>query len=213
MTDTKTPPASYRKERRQRYVEKMLQLAPEKYRERRRQAQKRYYERHLEKVRERAKKARASRSEEQIARAREAAARWCAANPEKAAESKRRYRERNREKHREWNRQAYIRRSKANPKRRKAARPAVDSAEIRTKSLLRDDIFQAAAKAVPSRIEGWRREDIIQDIVLAVLEGDLAIEDIPGQAQSFVRRFNRQFDQHLNVEFKDWMVGNMGEFQ
>lgn len=83
------------------------------------------------------------------------------------------------------------------------SQPLINGEEVRVKILNRNEIFAAASKAISSRIPTWRRDDIISDIVLAVLEGSLAHGEIALKAKEFVRAYNRKFDDHMQVLFND----------
>lgn len=160
-------------------------------------------------------------TEEQKAKQREAVKRWKQRNKdnpeyiEKRRAGWRAYRERNLEKCREasnrykrenWSKVypkhlAYIRQYMA---AKYAARPTdARSDEIRVSVLNQNEIYAAAANAVPKTISPWRREDIISDIVLAVLEGAIDVMEIAVKAKDFISEYNRNFSEFMHVEFDE----------
>lgn len=60
--------------------------------------------------------------------------------------------------------------------------------------LSQNEIYAAASNAVPNRYAPHNRDDIISDIVLAVIENKLTINDIPKQAKSFIAAYWKQRD-------------------
>jgi hypothetical protein len=151
-------------------------------------------------------------TEEQRAKAREAGKRWRLAHPEKVKADRARYQEANRAriyatnraykkanraKMNEYNRRYYHKMAKI-----KAMLESPHGEEIRVKVLGQNEIFAAANKAVPRGLPAWKRDDIISDIVLAVLEGQIAVDDIRAKSKDFIKEHNRMFS-HLTVEYDD----------
>lgn len=129
--------------------------------------------------------------------------RWTAENREKVNGYNRVYKAKNRERMNEYNRQY----------RRKLAKIAAmldqqDGEEIRVKVLNQNEVFAAARNAVPRGLPSWKREDIISDIVLAVLEGRLSIDRIATSAKDFIKDHNRMFDHLSTVQFNDDFHGH-----
>lgn len=83
-------------------------------------------------------------------------------------------------------------------KRRKLARayPAYNAAaEIRTRELMKIEIYAAAKKALPTKLPSFIRDDVITDIVLAYLENEIQIEDVTVKARQYLAAYYRMFDQ------------------
>src|SRR5579885_1154507 len=59
--------------------------------------------------------------------------------------------------------------------------------------LLRNELYAAAAAVVPSTLNAETRGDIIGDLVLAVLEGEVSLLDLPKAAKEVTRRHWRLF--------------------
>lgn len=61
-------------------------------------------------------------------------------------------------------------------------------------SQLRDNaIYRTVREAIPAHLDPVARDDIAQDMVLAVLEGDLTLTDLRARAQEFVRQHWKLF--------------------
>lgn len=65
--------------------------------------------------------------------------------------------------------------------------------------LLRNELYSAAAAAVPRYLDQARRDDVIADLVLAVLEGEIEIAALPSVAKSFVARHDKLFGTFTTV--------------
>lgn len=170
----------------------------------------------------RTRRVRAPLTEAQKASRREANRKWQKANGEKRAVHAKKYREKNKAKiaarEKEWrekNQEKYIKsRLKSSRKWHAAnrernrelcraryaritgreigeARPAVGT--LLPQQLMTDALYAAAFKAVPKTLPSYVRDDIISDIVVAVLEQRIAEDDIAKRAQEFVKGYWRQF--------------------
>lgn len=124
--------------------------------------------------------------------------RWLEKNRERIREYHRGYQEKNREKIKAYSREWARRRSGKCLDLGK-----VSGEEVRRAALRENEIFAAASKAVPTGIKAWRREDIISDIVLAVLEGSLEISQIAARAKEFIAGYNRKFNEYMHAEFDE----------
>lgn len=102
--------------------------------------------------------------------------------------------------HRRWRAMAKERRE------RLAAACERTPEESRVSALNADKLFALASKHVSSSLPPWKRDDIIADMVIAMLEGRLAAEDITKKAKEYVSDYNRRFNDFMAVEFDDrWM--------
>lgn len=129
---------------------------------------------------------------------------WYSSNRERIIAVKQAWREQNKARLAEYWRQYRLRKSPNSPKR-KGASP--DPNEARLRALNTDALFAAASKAVPSTIKAWRREDIISEIVIAVLEGHIEVSQIQARAKEFIGSYNRRFSEYMNAEFNDAFHG------
>lgn len=109
---------------------------------------------------------------------------WIARNPEKEAARKKAYWEKNRER---------LLKVRALWRAAKAGNTPLSSAELRKKSLRQNDFYAAAERAVPAGYPRWIRDDVISDIVLAVLEGEITIEQIATRARKYITRHYAEF--------------------
>lgn len=166
-----------------------VKLTPEEKRERRRARERGWRAANLEKARERDRLRRAADPEKARAKDREKERRrkadparyerhaaqkaeWAAKNPEKMQAAQDRF---------------YAKlRAAAGPKR-----PEIGI--LLAKQLSSNDIYAAAWSAVPRTIPADVRDDVISMIILAVLEGEIRIEDVPRLSREFTNRHYRQF--------------------
>lgn len=190
----------------------------EKARERNKAYQREWKKRNPDKVAEYSRKQRTPEQRERrnaLARAR------VLENPEKELERNRRRREReraafhnrkgkrkrilseetrrkNRERCRVW---WAVNRDRCNDTRRGMPRPSRAApsrypamGELHKKALLANEIYVAAAKALPRGLDSSMRDDVISEIVLAVVEGTVSVADIPkkawAMAQACCRKYN-----------------------
>lgn len=154
-------------------------------------------------------------TEEQKAKQSENQRIWRERNRDRVRQLKKDYYQRNREQAikriAEWrrqNRDIYLAKKNEWQRRYRAAlkatiQSAANPDEVRMAALERNEIFAAAARAVPRGMPSWKRDDIIGDIVLAVLEGTIAADEIATRAKEFIRAFNRQFSEYAHVEFNE----------
>ncbi|MDX8492572.1 hypothetical protein RFN29_13400 [Mesorhizobium sp. VK22B] len=52
----------------------------------------------------------------------------------------------------------------------------------------------APAAKDPKNLPRWMRDDIIMDMVIAILEGQTRLEELAAQAAAFVRKHNREYE-------------------
>jgi hypothetical protein len=155
--------------------------------------------RELERARRKRWRDKTRNDAEQIERRRASKKKWRDANRRSpqflAAKSAaaRRYREKNRERLREYDRRYWLTVRKA--RRAAAAKVYPAFEEMRVRELMRIDIYAAARAALPKGLPDFVRDDVITEIVLAHLEGRLALADVPTRAPDFLRAYRRDFDQ------------------
>lgn len=120
-----------------------------------------------------------------LARKREAQARYLTRHPDRAANSKAKY-------------EAKIRASRSlrNPNRSAAKpRPVAYNAEVARESRLRvllgNAAYMAADAAISRRMDSDARDDIMQSIVLACLEGSLEVGDVKSRSREFISAYWR----------------------
>jgi hypothetical protein len=83
-------------------------------------------------------------------------------------------------------------RSKA--KRRKIAKHL---GETHKSELLKNNIYAAASHATPMHLPRWIRDDVIAEIVLAVLEGKIALEQIAKRVREFITAHHRAYETYV----------------
>lgn len=145
--------------------------------------------------------------------------RWRESNPEKARESTRRWREKNPEKAREIGRKNQARYRANNPEKireyerryqakqaRIAACPIPSGKTLKT-ALLQNDLYAEASRQVPAGLPGFIRDDIISDIVIAVLDGEISAADIALKAKGIMKAYWRQFGDQRFVSLDATMPG------
>lgn len=152
-----------------------------------------------------ARRYRENRTPEQIERDREKRRQWAKRNPrrrkpatpeqiERARAARRKWREANREKHNAASRRWWASsKDRINAYRRhqaallRAGRSAGDAAmEALNAALGQNPIYAAVAAVVPSRLPDHVRDDAIQSLILAVLEGEIALSDVAGHAKRHI---------------------------
>ena len=69
------------------------------------------------------------------------------------------------------------------------------------KMLSHNAIYRAVKAVVPASLPPITRDDVIGDMVLAVLEGDLAMNDLKARAKTFVKEHWRMFGTLRDVSF------------
>jgi hypothetical protein len=65
--------------------------------------------------------------------------------------------------------------------------------------LLRDELYAAASAAVPPNIRDEARRDIVADVVLAILEGEIDLSNVKERAPIFISRYRRMFGQRDEI--------------
>jgi len=120
---------------------------------------------------------------------------WKAANREKVLAHKRAYRQRNKAKIKAY------------------------EAKYRPRGLMRlpyqnpafsNTVYAAAAAAVSTKFPRDVRDDIISSIVLAVLEGELALEALGASVQKYVGKFYTEFSKYTTVSISEPIPGMEG---
>lgn len=155
---------------------------------------------------------------EQRESARQARRRWAAKNRAKLREYGRAYREKNADRKAEWQRRwrqknmphvlAYQREYRASFGPAKLDGPTqIASQESRAKALTADAVYAAADRAISRNLPPHLRDDIVSCMVLAALEGQIAIENMAKRAASFISGWFG--DQHWrdNVSIDDTIPG------
>jgi hypothetical protein len=84
----------------------------------------------------------------------------------------------------------------AYPRRPSKLRKVVAVGETLTAAVLRDELYAAASAVVSERLERHVRQDIIVDLVLAVLEGTVQLADLPRSAKEFTNRYWKMFGRY-----------------
>jgi hypothetical protein len=73
-----------------------------------------------------------------------------------------------------------------------------------------DAVFQTIDKAVSKALPRFIRDDIIAAMCLAVLEGNLFVENIPKEAAMFLRAHNREYDTFKTISLDAPLAGYDG---
>lgn len=81
--------------------------------------------------------------------------------------------------------------------------PMPEPGMIFAADLLRNELFAAASAAVPRHLDRVARDDIAAELVLAVLEGEIAVGHLAAKAPDFVRRYSRMYGQRDQVSLHD----------
>lgn len=136
------------------------------------------------------------RTDEQKAKALAYQRKWKAANAEHVLESKRRWIAANLEHVR-----AYSRRKSAEARANKPRHAPMG--ERLHKSLSQNTVWLAANAVVPCGLPRDVREDVLSMIVLAVLEGEIKLEQVPDLAREFTNRHYRQFSKFDTVSLDE----------
>lgn len=147
---------------------------------------------------------------------------WREANRAKVLETKRRYREANKERIRaaqkEWRAKNKAHRSAYNKAWTEANRDKARARELRyyarnkvrllakwqaeyrqrkSKKAIRvnpDEVYRHVMKAVPRALPKFMRDDIVSNMLLAILEGDILIKNIDKEVKKFLTSYNREYD-------------------
>ncbi len=99
------------------------------------------------------------------------------------------------------NRQTQLERSRRRSARQRSQRQI---------TLSPDAVFRLIDKAVPKVLPRFVRDDIISAMCLAVLDGQLFVENVGKEASKFVRAYNREYDQFKTVSLDAPLAGYDG---
>lgn len=159
----------------------------------------------------------AARNKEKV-RARQKAYRT---SPEGKAHTKaydKRYKQENREKVREYNR-TYEPLWLARPGNREKSREIklryyrnTGYQKRRSVQAVRhhpEDVYRVVGRAVSSALPKHMRDDVISNMLLAVLEGELLLEHVEKRVREYVTGYNRMYDHHGNVSLDTYIPGTM----
>ncbi|WP_394889562.1 hypothetical protein ACG873_30305 [Mesorhizobium sp. AaZ16] len=166
------------------------------------------------------------RTEELKARHREEQQRYLqrhgARNKDRINAAKRAWKERNAEKVREYNRKRRAtekgREAKAAENRRyRAAHSAavktynrayycrkISIMQVRTSP---DEVYRRAIAALPSGLPRFIRDDVVSSLCLAILEGEINVNDMAAQAKVYLRAYNREYDTFQTVSLDKFIPG------
>ena len=75
-------------------------------------------------------------------------------------------------------------RDRCNAERRGKAYPPLG--EVSKQALMQNELYATAAGALPGGLPNFVRDDVISEMVLAVLEGRLTVAAVAGQAKRFL---------------------------
>jgi hypothetical protein len=140
--------------------------------------QREYRQAHLAAKREREKRNRQSRPDE----AKAARDRWRATHKEHIAEYNRQYAL----KHPEVCRAAW----------RKYELKRCSIRRVRTSP---EEVYRRAMAALPSGLPRFIRDDVVSSLCLAILEGEINVNDMAAQAKVYLRAYNREYDTFQTV--------------
>lgn len=82
--------------------------------------------------------------------------------------------------------------------------------EVFRAQLLENQLYAAAADAVPRGLPPHLRDEVISDIVLAVLEGEITFAEIRPSAREYLTRHRRLFGDHGTVSLDATIPGTDG---
>jgi hypothetical protein len=88
---------------------------------------------------------------------------------------------------------------KRNARRRIGPVSATRASESLARALSQNELFAAANAAAPKRLPRWVRDDVIADMVIAVLEGQLTVNELAAKAEGFVTRHYRLHETYDTV--------------
>jgi len=80
----------------------------------------------------------------------------------------------------------------------------------RTVSLSPDTVFSMIDKAVSKVLPRFVRDDVIAAMCLAVIEGNLFVENIPKEAAKFLSAYNREYDHFKTISLDAPVRGSDG---
>lgn len=181
---------------------------------RKRETARRYRQANREKIRE-YQRLRLESDPEAAARAKIYAKRSREKNKAKIAARKAAYKAAHREQANEINRRSYARHSEEIREKFRARyyrehdkqllRHSVYRAKIRSINVVRhspDDVMRLVNRTISDALPGHMRDDIRSNIILAVLEGKLLLDQVGKRIQDYVRAYNREYDTHKHVQFE-----------
>ena len=79
------------------------------------------------------------------------------------------------------------------PKLKKAPRPSWTPGEVFHRQLSQNELYRAVMNAIPAGTNDMARDDIAADMMVAVLEGTLALGDLKARAKEFRRKHWKLF--------------------
>jgi|GEM_PF-6235689 len=165
-----------------------------------REGNRRWREKSREKIRESRRLWREKNPEKVREMDRKGGARYRANNPEKVRERKRRWYERNLEHVREYKRQYRAKQARIR------ASLALSGENLKA-ALLQNELYAEASRHVPAGLPDFIRDDIVSDIVIAVLDGEFAVTDIARKAKAIMAAYWRQFGDRRLVSLDAELTG------
>lgn len=81
-------------------------------------------------------------------------------------------------------------------------------AAVRVATLDPDGVFAAVSRAVPKHIDPQVREEVIQDLALAVLSGEVALSAIASECSRFVKDTQKNYPTRWGPLSLDQPLGN-----
>jgi hypothetical protein len=69
-------------------------------------------------------------------------------------------------------------------------------AEVRTSP---EEVYRRAIAALPSGLPRFIRDDVVSSLCLAILEGEINVNDMAAQAKVYLRAYNREYDTFQTV--------------
>ena len=88
--------------------------------------------------------------------------------------------------------------------------PAKTPAEARNRTLRRDELFSLVMAAVPKNLPDFIRDDVVTDIIVAVLERKISVENINVEARKFVTSYHREAGTYKTISLDATMAGRDG---
>lgn len=143
---------------------------------------------------------------------------WKLANPEKVRAYNKKWRDNNRDHLQRYQREYQARnieRYRAlwatyRARKRASRAPAIPFGELLGAALSSNALWAKANGAVSRSLPDHARDDIVSEIVLAVLEGKMEMEHINEQASRFVRSYWAARDLHKTVSIDSTINGTDG---
>jgi hypothetical protein len=137
------------------------------------------------------------RTAEQLAKRREQTKRCKAKHPDKVKARNARWRATHKEHISEYNRQYAL-------KHPEVCRAAWRKYELKRCSIRRvrtspEEVYRRAIAALPSGLPRFIRDDVVSSLCLAILEGEINVNDMAAQAKVYLRAYNRDYDTFQTV--------------